>query len=95
MTNEEIKQVVLRTIEVYLKQNKIDYITNTSDSGSVYYHLKMWDGEPKIRVSDHPFREIQKLCSLNIIYTNIVKNTPAKKIKNRIIPQISFLVLCK
>lgn len=92
MTNEQIKEVVIKTIELYLEQHKIDYIKNISDSGSIYYHLKMWDGEPKIRVSDHPYREIQKLCSLNIIYTNIGKNTPSKKVKNRIIRNIEEML---
>ena len=64
LTPEICKTTCINVIEQYLQINKIKYDRMESNSGSIYYELQLYNGNPKIRVSDHKFHkdEDYKLC---------------------------------
>ena len=95
ITPEQTKEAVITAVESYLQQNKIKYVQNISSSGSIYYTLELDNGQPKIRISDHNFRndENYRLCSLSIVYTeDFGKNTTIKKVKIRVQKMIEKLI---
>lgn len=95
LTPDIIKDACLSAIEQYLQMNKIQYEKMESSSGSIYFELKLYNGSPKIRVSDHKFHkdEDYKLCSLSINYMeDFGKNTTTKKIKVRVQKMMDKLI---
>ena len=95
LTPEQAKNICINGIEQYLQINKIKYDKAESASGSTYFTLELWNGSPKIRVSDHNFHkdEDYKLCSLSIVYTqDIGKNANPKKVKVRVQKMVDKLV---
>lgn len=95
LTPEQAKTTCVNTIEKHLQTNKIEFVKTESKSGSIYYELKLYNGNPKIRVSDHPFRsdEEYKLCSLDINYCDdFGKNSNPKKVKARVESMIDKLI---
>ena len=92
---EQVKEICISSIEIYLNQNKIEFEKIESASGSTYYILNLWNGRPKIRVSDHSFHrdEDYKLCSLSINYVDdFGKHSNPKKIKVRVQAMINKLI---
>lgn len=95
LTVEMAKSACINAIESYMQTNKIKYSKMESKSGSIYYELELYNGNPKIRVSDHQFRfdEEYKLCSLNINYVDdFGKNSNPKKVKVRVQSMIEKLI---
>lgn len=95
LTPEVCKTTCINTIEQYLQINKIKYNRMESNSGSIYYELQLYNGNPKIRVSDHKFHkdEDYKLCSLSINYVeDFGKNSNPKKVKARVIAMMDKLI---
>ena len=95
LTVEMAKSACINAIESYMQTNKIKYSKMESKSGSIYYELELYNGNPKIRVSDHPFRyeEEYKLCSLNINYVDdFGKNSNPKKVKVRVHAMVEKLI---
>ena len=95
LTPEQAKNTCIATVEMYLKENKILYSKIESKSGSIYYELKLYNGNPKIRISDHKFHvdEDYKLCSLSINYCeDFGKNSNPKKVKVRIQSKLDKLI---
>lgn len=87
ITPEQVKTICINTVEQYLQQNRIEYEKSISDSGSIYYTLNMYNGSPKIRISDHTFHKNKdyKLCSLSLNYTeDFGKHSNAKKVRTRV-----------
>lgn len=95
LTPDIIKNSCIDAVEQYLQYNKIEYEIIESKSGSIYYELKLYNGSPKIRISDHKFHkdEDYKLCSLSINYEeDFGKNTTTKKIKIRVQKMMDKLI---
>ena len=95
ITPEICKLTCLSTIEHYLQMNKIKYTRIESKSGSIYFTLNLYNGEPRIRVSDHAFHkdEDYKLCSLSINYvTDFGRHSTPKKIKVRVQNMLNKLI---
>ena len=95
LTPEQAKEACISAVENYLKENKIEYSMNISDSGSIYYELQLFNGSPKIRISDHRFHkdEDYRLCSLSINYCDdFGKNSNPKKVKTRVQSMVEKLI---
>ena len=95
LTPEICKTTCINTVEQYLQVNKIKYNKMESKSGSIYYELQLYNGNPKIRVSDHKFHkdEDYKLCSLSINYCeDFGKNSNPKKVRARVQSMIEKLI---
>ena len=95
LTQEQAKTTCINTVETYLQVNKIEYEKIESNSGSLYYELKLYNGNPKIRISDHPFRDEEeyKLCSLSINYVeDFGKHSTPKKVRVRVQNMIEKLI---
>ena len=95
LTPEVCKITCINAIEQYLQLNRIKYDRMESKSGSIYYELQLYNGNPKIRVSDHKFHkdEDYKLCSLSINYCeDFGKNSNPKKVRARVQSMIEKLI---
>ena len=95
LTPEICKNSCINAIEQHLQLNKIKYEKIESKSGSIYYELHLYNGVPKIRLSDHRFHDDEdyKLCSLSINYEeDFGKHSNPKKVKIRIQNMLNKLI---
>ena len=95
LTPEVCKITCINAIEQYLQMSKIQYERMESNSGSIYYELQLYNGNPKIRVSNHKFHkdEDYKLCSLSINYVeDFGKNSNPKKVRVRVQSMVEKLI---
>ena len=95
LTPEVCKATCINTVEQYLQINKIEYEKIESKSGSVYFILNLYNGNPKIRISDHKFRknEDYRLCSLSINYMeDFGRHSTPKKVKVRVQNMLNKLI---
>ena len=95
LTSEQAKSTCISAVETYLQENKIKYSKMESKSGSIYYELQLYNGNPKIRISDHKFHfdEDYKLCSLSINYEeDFGKHSNPKKVKIRVQKMVDKLI---
>ena len=86
------KEFFVDTVRNYLKSRGLEYSEYEAPSGSVYFHVAVKNrySAPCIRVSDH-LEGKRYGHALTLLYTE-GKNTPLKKIKQRICRSIDNMI---